>query len=248
MSELFNQYDSQLILKHSSKDALEESRRVLGHFKTHLGEWPPTPELAASFLAQFKDRKPTTLYRYDSILKGFMAWYGEKLETKIKVPDTLPDYIESADVEKLKEAMRSKKTHKKVIERNILLIEVGIKTGLRRAEIANLKVRDINLTKRNLTVHVGKGMKDRIVELTPSLMLSLDAYLKGKSPDSSVFGLQASTISGIIRWAAIKGGVNLRGNLPLKQTQIFPFWSYARISIVRPNHQGIHPLKPTHAG
>jgi hypothetical protein len=40
-----------------------------------------------------------------------MAWYGEKLETKIKVPDILPDYIELADVEKLKEAMRSKKTH-----------------------------------------------------------------------------------------------------------------------------------------
>ena len=113
--ELFKQYDSQLILKHSSKDALKESRRVLGHFKTNLGEWPPTPELAATYLAQFKDRKPTTLYRYDSILKGFMAWYGEKLETKIQVPDTLPDYIELADVEKLKEAMRSKKTHKKVI-------------------------------------------------------------------------------------------------------------------------------------
>ena len=56
------------------------------------------------------------------------------------MPDTLPDYIESADVEKLEEAMRSKKTHKKVIERNILLIEVGVKTGLRRADITNLKV------------------------------------------------------------------------------------------------------------
>jgi hypothetical protein len=50
--------------------------------------------------------------------KGFMAWYDEKLEIKIKTPDMLPDYIESADIERLKAAMRSKKTHKKAIERN----------------------------------------------------------------------------------------------------------------------------------
>ena len=75
--ELFALYDSQLILKHRSQDALEEARRVLGHFKAYLGEYPPSPELAAAFWAQFKNRKATTLYRYDSILKGFMAWYGE---------------------------------------------------------------------------------------------------------------------------------------------------------------------------
>jgi integrase/recombinase XerD len=208
-AELFALYDSQLILKHRSNDALEEARRVLGHFTAYLGQYPPSPELAVAFLAQFKNRKPTTLYRYDSILKGFMAWYGEKLETKIKVPDMLPDYIESADIEKLKEAMRSKKTHKKVIERNILLIEVGVKTGLRRAEIANLKVGDINLERRCVIVRMGKGMKDRIVDLTPSLTLSLEGYLKGKASEDSVFGLQASTISGLIRWAAIKADVGL---------------------------------------
>ena len=92
---------------------------MLRHFKSYIGQYPPSTELAAAFLAQFKDRKPTTLYRYDSIIKSSMAWYGDKMETKIKVPDTLPDYIESSDIEKLKEAMRSKKTNKKVIERNI---------------------------------------------------------------------------------------------------------------------------------
>ena len=138
-----------------------------------------------------------------------MAWYGEKLEIKIKTPNTLPDYIESADIEKLKGAMRSKKTHKKIIERNILIIDVGIKTGLRRAEIANLKVSDINLAQRYLTVRMGKGMKDRIVDMTPSLNLSLEAYLKGKNSEDSVFGLKPSTLSGLIRWAAKKAGVDL---------------------------------------
>jgi integrase len=207
--ELFSLYDSQLILQYRSQDALAEARRVLGHFKDDLGQFPPTPELATAYLVKFKDRKPNTLYRYASILKGLMAWYGEKLETKIKTPDTLPAYIESADIEKLKDAMRSKKAHKKVIERNILVIDLGIKTGLRRAEIADLKVGDINLVQRYLTVRMGKGMKDRIVDITPSLSLSLEAYLKGKSPEESVFGLKVSTLSGLIRWAAKKAGVDL---------------------------------------
>jgi integrase len=208
-SELFALYDSQLVLKHRSREALEEARRVLRHFQGHLGEYPPTPELAAAYLAQFKNHKPTTLYRYDSILKGFMAWYGEPLDTKIKVPETLPDYIEDSDVEKLKEAMRSKKTHKKVIDRNILLIDLATKTGLRRSEIADLRVSNINLAQRYLIVRMGKGMKDRIVDLTPSLTLSLETFIKGKKPEERVFGLQATTISGLIHWAAAKAEIDI---------------------------------------
>jgi integrase len=56
---------------------------------------------------------------------------------------------------------------------------------------------------------MGKGMKDRVVDLVPSLVLSLEAYLKGKAHEESVFGLKASTISGMIRWAAKKAGVNI---------------------------------------
>ena len=65
-AELFKLYDSQLVLKHRSAEGLEESRRLLRHFKDYLGEYPPTPEVAAPFLAQFKDRKPATLYSYDA--------------------------------------------------------------------------------------------------------------------------------------------------------------------------------------
>jgi hypothetical protein len=105
--------------------------------------------------------------------------------------------------------MRSKKTHKKVIERNILLIDLGLKTGLRRGELGGLIVRDIDLERNYLVVRQGKGMKDRIIDLALSLHQSLQPYLKGKSPDESVFGLSPSTISGIIRWAAKKAGVNI---------------------------------------
>ncbi|OGN88404.1 MAG: hypothetical protein A2Z74_05780 [Chloroflexi bacterium RBG_13_46_9] len=208
-SELFQLYDAQLVLKHRSEDALSEARRLLSHFSAHLGEFPPSPELATGFLAQFANLKPTSLYRYTSIIKGFISWYGEKLEIKIKLPEQLPDYIEQDAIEKLKDAMRSKKTHKRVIDRNLLLIDLACKAGLRRTELANLMVKDVDLERNYLIVRQGKGMKDRIIDLTPSLLHSFEIYLKGKSPDDSVFGLSPNTISGIIRWAAKKAGVNI---------------------------------------
>jgi len=208
-AELFQLYEAQLVLRHRSKEALQEAKRVLSHFREYLGEFPPSPEIAAAFLAQFADHKTTTLYRYHSIVKTFMEWYGEPLDSKIRLPQTIPDYVKSDDIEKLKEAMKSKKTHKKVIERNLLVIELAIKTGLRRGEIANLLVKDVNLERGYIEVHGGKGEKDRIVDLTASLQQSLAAFTKGKRPDESVFRVKASTISGIIHWAAQKAGNNI---------------------------------------
>jgi integrase len=208
-SELFLLYDSQLALRHRSHEALDEAKRLLRHFRKYLGEFPPSPELATVFLAQFSEHAATTLYRYHSIVKGFMEWYGEKLDSRIRVPERLPDYVEAGEIEKLKEAMRSKQTHKGVIERNLLLIDLACKTGLRRQELSNLLVRDVDLQRNYLVVRQGKEMKDRIIDLTPSLQQSLSIYLKGKQPDQHVFNLSPSTISGIIRWAAKKSGVNI---------------------------------------
>ena len=49
-TELFKLYDDDLALRHRSHDALEEAHRVLKHFQNFLGEYPPSPELATSYL------------------------------------------------------------------------------------------------------------------------------------------------------------------------------------------------------
>lgn len=137
-----------------------------------------------------------------------MAWYGEPLDTRVRVPDTLPDYIEDDAIEKLKAAISASRT-KKVVERNILLVELATKTGLRRSELAHLKVGDIDLVRRVLVVRQGKGMKDRVVDLTPTLTTLLAQFIKGKGPEASVFGLRPETISGIVHHFAKKAGLDL---------------------------------------
>ena len=43
------------------------------HFREFLGQFPPSPELAKSFLARYADYNPYTLYRYaQSIIKAFI--------------------------------------------------------------------------------------------------------------------------------------------------------------------------------
>jgi hypothetical protein len=131
-TELFQLYDAQLLVKHRSELALSEARPVLSHFQDHLGEFPSSPELATGFLSQFANCKPTTLYRYTSIVNGFMGWYGQKTDIRIKLPEQLPDYIEQDAIGKLKDAMRSKKANKRILDHNMLLIDLACKAALNR--------------------------------------------------------------------------------------------------------------------
>jgi integrase/recombinase XerD len=207
--DLFALYEGELALHHYSKDGLDEAKRVLNHFHRHIGEYPPSPELAKSYLSQFRGRKPATRARYGAILKVFLKWYGEELDIKFKVPKTLPEYVQKSDLEKLQATIASKKSHKKSINRDLLLVDLAIHTGLRRSELAHLTVKDIDTIKRILTVRRGKGSKDRVIPLSNRMAEELGAYIQTIDKDNSVFGLAPATISGKIRSFAKKAGVEL---------------------------------------
>jgi len=101
--ELLKLYDSELILKLHNEKNLRDTRTILTKFKDYLGEFPPTPELAKSFLAQYAIRKPRTLYRYTQMLRCFMRWYGEPLDITIKIPRSLPPFTEDVEIKQLLE-------------------------------------------------------------------------------------------------------------------------------------------------
>ncbi|MFC1901852.1 tyrosine-type recombinase/integrase [Chloroflexota bacterium] len=210
--ELFALYEGELAFHHHSARGIHEAKRVLNHFHNYLGEFPPTPELAKSFLSQFKERKPTTIARYAAILKVFFKWYGEDLDIKIRVPKILPSYVEKADIGKLLQAMKSKRSHNETVNRDILLVDLAIHTGLRRNELASLKIGDIDLERQVLVVRQGKGSKDRVIPLSKSSCEKLSEYIKGKNKKESLFGLVAASISGKIRTFAAKAGVKLHAH------------------------------------
>ena len=178
--ELFRLYEDDLVLRLHNAKNLKDTITLLSHFKEYLGQFPPTAELAKGFLARYADYNSYTLYRYSQMIKAFMLWYGEPLtDVHIKIPKSLPTYTEDGDIEKLLAVIGDKKSHKKSIIRDRLLIETALKTGLRRSELANLKPEDIH--ENALIVRQGKGQKDRMIVIftnSISLVSHISTWLK----------------------------------------------------------------------
>ncbi len=61
--------------------------------------------------------------------------------------------------------------------RNQLIIELFYATGIRRIELVNMKLTDIDMSKKQIKV-LGKRNKERYVPLLSSLVKSFDTYLK----------------------------------------------------------------------
>jgi len=108
--DLFQLYDSDLVLRLHNEKNLSDTRKILTRSKKYLGSYPPSPELAKAFLAPYTNRKPRTLYRYAQILGMFMKWYGEPMDDlKVKMPKSLPRYTEDDEIEKLLHAIKTTK-------------------------------------------------------------------------------------------------------------------------------------------
>jgi site-specific recombinase XerD len=131
------------------------------------------------------------------------------LPFKVKSPKLVPQKVSDEEVEKLKTAIRARKTHKRFIERDILIIELFYHTGLRLAELARLRIGDLRLTGESphLIVLQGKGGKDRIVNLNTYIRDRLKAFTKGRAPEESLFGIASKTISSLFTAWAAKAGV-----------------------------------------
>jgi len=144
------------------------------------------------FLYRKPDGSPLTLGTQHGCLaplKTFFQWltrehhtlYNPASELQLpKQPKRLPRTILSVqDVEAvLNEAEPSSPQGL----RDRALLEVLYSTGLRRMELAALKVYDIDLTRRLVFVREGKGKKDRVVPVGERALAWLDKYLTEVRP------------------------------------------------------------------
>ena len=211
-SQLFGEYFDLVRVSKSPKWHYE-TQRILNQFAEFIGEFPPTIELCTRFFQRYSNLKQRTRARYYYVFVGFFNWYsGEKLPFKIKAPKPVPEKVADEDYNKLIEAIKEKKSHKKIIERDLLLIETYYHTGLRRSELSpNLKVGDLHLSGSNpyLIVRQGKGNKDRTVFLNEYIRGKLANFTRSRSHDESVFGLEPKTVSMKINYWAKKAGVSI---------------------------------------
>ncbi len=122
-------------------------------------------------------------------LKSFFKWlteenyllYNPASEVNIpKPPKTLPRTILSEDTVLTLLAQPNVQTPDGLRDRCIL--ELFYSCGLRRNELANLKVFDVDLKRMVLMVRAGKGNKDRVLPIGDSALHWLDNYLNHARP------------------------------------------------------------------
>jgi integrase/recombinase XerD len=205
--ELFQSYFNELLLRGLSNSYIKKTTEYLLKFKEYLHDTPPTPELAKSFLAPYANHKPSTFTRYVKNVKLFLKWYGTPLDIKLKPLHYTPAYHTEQEVLTLIEAT-DKKTHKGLILRDTLLIQLAITSGMRRAELASICVGDIDFINQRIQI-TGKGNKTRTIPLLSRMCDNLKEYCKDKHPKDNLFGLKAGCISNQIRMLAKKAGVDL---------------------------------------
>jgi site-specific recombinase XerD len=140
----------------------------------------------------------------------------------LKQPDTLPRFLTDEQVCLLRDDFerRVAQAQSPPHRRDALLDRAAFyllwHAGLRRGEVEELRLEDLDLTARRLTVRQGKGQQDRTVYLTGAAAQALRDYLaaRGLGPTDHVFlyrnrPLSKDLIHGRIRAAGERVGVKV---------------------------------------
>ncbi|MFT8347701.1 tyrosine-type recombinase/integrase [Clostridium saccharoperbutylacetonicum] len=131
-----------------------------------------------------KDKQPTTVNGYITMLKGFFGWlHGEEYILnnpayrlkQTKVPRVILQPYQPENLERLREACQT--------EREKSLFELLDSTACRISEIDNIRLEDINWQERSIKV-VGKGNKERIVYFSTKAKLHMKGYLSTRDGES----------------------------------------------------------------
>lgn len=93
------------------------------------------------------------------------------------------------------------------------IVSVIYSAGLRRQEVLNLKLEDIDSKRMVIRINEGKGFKDRFTILSEIVLIDLREYFKKWKPKEYLFeGIKgeqysATSVSKIVKNAALKAGI-----------------------------------------
>jgi integrase/recombinase XerC len=95
----------------------------------------------------------------------------------LKLPERLPTFLKETETEKLLEELQFDEGFKGFTDR--MICELLYQTGMRRAELLNLKEKDVEWSLHQVRI-LGKGNKERLVPVSPMLLQTLKDYIAEK--------------------------------------------------------------------
>jgi integrase/recombinase XerD len=125
-----------------------------------------------------------TVWTYLKAVKRFLAWGKEegepvKAEAKLpKLPQRLVEILSRDEIERLEDAALN--------ERDKLIVRLLADTGIRVSELVQLRTADFVERDRNAFIKVtGKGVRERLVPVTPALYRRLRRYADRGRPQNA---------------------------------------------------------------
>jgi site-specific recombinase XerD len=160
----------------------------------HLEEAGMPTEVAAiarehveSFIDQLlRTRSPSTAANRYRALHRFFLWLVEEGEVERspmarmsppKLPEKDVPVVPPYELRRLIKACQGQDLEDR---RDTALVMLMLDTGARLAEIANLRVEDLDLDEWRVARVVGKGSRERALPLSPKVVAALDRYLRAR--------------------------------------------------------------------
>jgi len=165
--ELTNQFLLQLKEKEYAKDTIKQYRGVLKKISAISLDKAGLDAYQTSLL----NIKPQSRHRYLLVTKIILQKFAPELAKNIiipKLPKILPQNIPSQT--SIKEILQKPDVSTFKGIRDKAMLELFYSTGIRRMELVQLKIEDVDLSHGLLRVNQGKMKKDRILPMnTPSV-------------------------------------------------------------------------------
>jgi site-specific recombinase XerD len=179
--EVPNEYKNLLIRKRYSPNTIKVYTSMFQSFINYYSE-KKIDDITEDDIRKYQDylvsKRKASISAQNQAINSIKFYFekvkrGKKLDVYIERPfkeKKLPNIISENEVFKLLKATTNLK-HKSIIT---LLYS----SGLRRSELINLRLKDIDYEKRIIFVRGGKGRKDRTTILAENTILVLNKYLE----------------------------------------------------------------------
>jgi integrase/recombinase XerD len=220
-------------LNNSAREGLEALRRNLEENRYSYRTIETYTTLLELFFKYFNAKDPEEIsqndvsdFMNDYIIKnGFSGSYQNQMVSAIKlyyeitgkgkvIPQildrprrgrTLPKVFSKEEVERILNSARNQK-HK-------LLLWMIYSCGLRRSEVTNVKLTDMDRDRNLLHIREGKGNVDRVVPVSEKVWQKIDEYMKSYNPGIYLFEGQnggrysSESVYNVFRQALLRAGI-----------------------------------------
>jgi integrase len=201
--DVFKAYRQELLQSDRDHKTISRYWQIVRSYQDWLDGREPDVEAAKQYIACLRDKgyRPKSILLYYHSLKLFHDFIGLSFKLKLRKEATLPPYYDSGDIDALiaqaGRGLRRQKDWQK--RRNEVLILTLAYTGLRRSELLNLLVGDLDFNRRVIVVRHGKGNKDRVIPMAQRIVVPLRSQCEGKGAQQKVFdNLNARSVYRIV--------------------------------------------------